>query len=209
LDQPPVDGENLTADQLGSIFDKIRFSWRPEDSTILTRLKAHVDEEFADNFADAVEVLDRFYASMRVPQTHVIDGQVMPVLDAQRRQVWVLNERGRPKEDYSLLTGQDLEEAILGLERVRLAVVPRVSELLSDAIFAKMGAGDIHDDTWDKVMDGTMGDKSARSNRDNRVERYHAFFRYSLWLMSKDFLDEIGRFMDWLGKIRTWKSFEK
>ena len=72
-----------------------------------------------------------------------------------------------------------------------------------------MTAGDLHDDVYWATVDGTINDRTARANRDTRTDRYHAFFRYCLWQTAKDFYDEIGRFMSYLEKIRTWKSFER
>ena len=218
LPSEPDFGADLDAEMRKSIFEKISFKWRTEDRLILTRIQALVDQEFADNFADVVPVLDRLYESVRVPlmeprgepDPRTGKQQLMPVLDHKRRQVWEIDpETNRPKEDFSLLTGQDICEALMRLERIRLGSVPRVSELLGEAIYAKMTAGDIHDDKWWEIMDGTVADKTSVSNRESRPDRYHAFFRYRLWLTSKEFLDEVGRFMDRLEKIGTWKSFER
>lgn len=218
LPQPPAFGDDLEAEMRKSIFEKISFEWRPEDKIIRTRIQALVDEEFANNFAGVVPVLDRLYESVRVPlmeprgepDPKTGRPQLMPVLDHKRRQVWEIDpETGRAKEDFSLLTGQDICEALMRLERIRLDAVPRVSELLGDAVYAKMSAGDIQDDKWWAIMDGTVKDKTATANRESRPDRYHAFFCYRLWLTSKEFLDEVGRFMDRLEKIGTWKSFER
>ena len=219
LPSAPPEAESLDEEQKKSIFEKIRFSWRPEDQVILSRLQATVDEEFSNNFGDVVTILDHLYASIRVPLMEprgAVDPatgrpQLMPVLDHQGRQVWEADPANpsRAREDIDQLTGQDVAEALLRLEAVRLNAVPRVAQLLSEAIYAKMVSGDVHDDRWWSMMDGTISDKNSQANRESRPDRYHAFFRYSLWLTSNEFLAEVGRFMDRLEKIGTWKSFER
>lgn len=207
LPQSPTDADELEAEQRKSIFEKIRFTWRATDQAILVRIQGAVDEEFANNFRDAIDVFQRFYGAMHIPDTNPVTG--MALVDRLGRQVYKRDEDGRFVEDYSQLTGQDFEEAILGLQRLRLDVAPRISQLLQDAVYGKMTAGDLHDDVYWATVDGTINDRTARANRDTRTDRYHAFFRYCLWQTAKDFYDEIGRFMSYLEKIRTWKSFER
>lgn len=209
LDQVPADASQLTIEMQKSIFEKIRFKWRTEDEQILVRIRAHAEEEFTNNFADAIKVIDRFYATIRVPKMQNIDGQWMPVLDNQRRQVWEMDDFGRPKEDWNQVNGQDLEEAMMYLERIRFDARRRVSWLMSQAIYAKYAAGDYHDDTYVAVVEGTINDRNSKANRETRPDRYHAFFRFVLWHESSEFLDEIGHFMEYLAKIRNWKSFER
>ena len=209
MPQEPTEGDDLDTEQRKSIFEKISFSWRPADQNILTRTQALVDEEFAKNFHGTIAIFERFFGAMHVPETHVMGGQEMALLDAKGRQVYKRDESGRLVEDYSQLTGQDFEEAILALERLRLEIKPRISQLLADAVYAKHTAGDFHDDVYWKTVDGTINDRTARANRDSRPDRYHAFFRWALWQTSKDFFDEISQFLIYLDKIRTWKSFER
>ena len=209
MDHVPADASELAEEQQKSIFEKIRFKWRPEDEQILTRIKAAADEEFVRNFGDATRVIDKFYASIRVPRMEQRSGEWMPVLDHMRRQVWELDDFGRPKEDWSRINGQDLEEAFMNLERIRLDVRPRISWLMSQAIYSRYASGDYHDDSYSQVAEGTISDRNAKANRVSRPDRYHAFFRFVLWQLSDDMFKEIGHFMEYLAKIRNWKSFER
>lgn len=209
LPQEPTEGDDLDIEQRKSIFEKIRFSWRPADQNILTRTQALVDEEFTKNFHPAIAIFDRFFGAMHVPDSIMMGETEMPLKDNRGRQVYKRDADGHLIENYTQLTGQDFEEAILRLERLRLDLKPRISQLLADAIYAKHCAGDIHDDVYWATIDGTINDRTARANRDSRQDTYHAFFRWTLWQTSKDFFDEIGQFLVYLDKIRTWKSFER
>lgn len=209
LPQEPSEEFDLEAEQRKSIYEKIRFKWRAEDQVILARVQAFVDEEFANNFGPAIAIFDRFFGAMHVPETQWFGETEVALKDSQGRQIYKMDGNGHLIESYDQLTGQDFEEAILALERLRLNIRPRISQLLSDAIYAKHCAGDLHDDTYWSTVDGTINDRNARANRESRPDSYHAFMRWTLWQTSKDFFDEISQFMSYLEKIRTWKSFER
>jgi hypothetical protein len=209
LPQEPTEIDDLETEQRKSIFEKIRFNWRPEDQTILGRIGVLVDQEFSKDFFGAVQIFENFFGAMHVPETQWFGNQEVNLKDAQGRQVYKRGPDGHLIEDYRQLTGQDFEVAILRLEKLRLDLRPRISELLADAVYAKSCAGDFHDDAYHSTYDGTINDRNARANRESRPDRYHAFFRWTLWQTCKDFYDEIGQFITYLEKIRTWKSFER
>lgn len=209
LPQEPTEAIDLEVEQNKSIFEKIRFNWRPEDQTIKARIGVLVDQEFGKNFYPAIQIFEQFFGAMHVPETQWFGDQEVNLRDAHGRQVYKRGPDGHLLEDYTQLTGQDFEVAILRLEKLRLDLRPRLSELLADAVYAKSCAGDFHDDAYHQTYDGTINDRNARANRESRPDRYHAFFRWTLWQTSKDFFDEIGQFISYLEKIRTWKSFER
>jgi hypothetical protein len=184
------------------LFAKIRFSWRPEDRAILDRIRIAADAAFEQANAEAIVVLDEFYAALRVPKQR--DGVVLR--DAQGRVLWETDERGRPIERWSQLTGQDIEHTLAKLQRLKFVLAPQVDELLHEAVFARHVASDVYDDTWTSQMDGTQGDRSARGNRESRVDRYHAFFRYVIYSRAKTFLDEIINFEKLLTNVRYWQT---
>lgn len=184
-----------------SLFTKIRFSWRPEDRDILERIRMAAETMFDEAFGDAITVLDDFFLQLRIPEQR--NGIV--VRGADGRPVWKKDESGRFVEDWNQLTGQDIEVALVNLERVKFGLVPQVNQLLMEAVYARNVASDVHDDAWGQVMEGTQGDRSARSNRESRQDRYAAYFRYYLWQTADVFLKQIDSFMKTLTNILYWR----
>ena len=183
-----------------SLFQKIRFSWRPEDRAVLEQIRVAADAMFNEAFATAISVVDEFYLQLRVPQLR--NGVV--VRDAGGRPVWETDENGSPVERWSLLTGQDIEFTLANLQRLRFSVASQVNQLFLEALYARHVASDVYDDEWGKVMEGTQGDRQARSNRESRVDRYGAFFRFYLYSTAKTFLDELDKFAKVLTNVRYW-----
>lgn len=169
--------------------EKIRFAWRSSDEAILTRIELAAETQFAALFADAVTVVDNLYAALRVP-----DGQGG----------WVMYGN-RPFEDWDQLTGQDIERAIMDLARIKMFVAPEVNKLKSRAVYAKMTADDAKDVSYKKVVSGTIGDRTARANRDSQQDRYHAFFNYHLWSVADVFLTQLVDLMYRLRDVRNWR----
>jgi hypothetical protein len=168
-----------------SIFTKIRFSWTNEDRNILDRIRAASDAMFVELFADAITVVDTFYASMRVPAGTGPNG----------RMTWLKGEDGRTVESIDQLTGQDIRQLIVDLERVLLEVSPQVSHLKMEAIMAHNIAKDISDDAWFSLVEGTQGDRTARANRESRQDRWHAHFRLYAYEIADSFLKELNAFI--------------
>lgn len=184
-----------------NIFTKIKFSWSPEDRAILERVRMSADAVFEEAFAATIESLDWFYLQLRVPKLK--DGQV--IIGADGRPVWETDKMERPLEDWNQLTGQDVEKTLADLSRIRMHVAPEVNKLMLEALYARNVAQDTHDESWASLMDGTQGDKTAKSNRESRVDRYHAYFRYYLYSVAKTFLDEIQNFEKTLTNVRFWQ----
>ncbi|QDH91804.1 hypothetical protein SEA_PHRAPPUCCINO_129 [Mycobacterium phage Phrappuccino] len=175
-----------------SIFSRMRFSFRSEDKSILERIEAGSDAVFLELFADMIGVVDNFYASLRVPKVNDLG---MTMLDAHQRPVWETDPgSGEPILKLSQLTGQDVDQALLELERVLLEVTPRVEKLHLEAIMAHNIAKDTYDDAWFGVVEGTQGDRTARANREARQDRWLAFFRFYIYRHAKVFLDELNAF---------------
>ena len=183
------------------IFTKIRFSWRPEDRAILDRIRIAADAMFEEAFGDIITVIDEFYEQLRIPEQR--DGIV--VRGADGRVVWQKNERGQVIENWDQLTGQDIEQTLANLARLRFEIAPQVNQLMLEALFARYGATDAHDAGWAKVYDGTVGDKNATANRESVLERYHAYFRFYFYSLADTFLKEITAFQKLLTDIRYWQ----
>lgn len=180
-----------------SLFSKIRFSWRPEDRAILERVRISANTKFKEMNEALITEVDSFYEHLWVPERHLPDGTI----------IWKTDEHGRPVEDWSQLTGQDLEQTLMNLQRIKLHVAPMVHELFLNALYARHVASDVYDDAWDKVLTGTQGDRTAYSNKESREDRYHAYFHYYVWSKAKVFLDEVNQFMRRLEKVRDWQTW--
>lgn len=188
-----------------SLFTKIRFSWRPEDRAILERIRVAADTVFTEGFADLIGVVDDFYAQLWVPEQR--NGIV--VRSAEDRIVWQTDEAGDPIEDWSQLTGQDIEHTLVNLARLRMQLVPQVNQLMCEAVLARHSASDAYDDAWESLLEGTQGDRAARANRGSRQDRYFAYFKFVIYSQAKSLLDEVWAFFKLLTQIRAWQVGNK
>lgn len=183
------------------LFTKIRFSWKPEDRAALDRIRIAADAVFEEGFSDSIKVMDDFFLQLRIPEHR--EGIV--IRDASGRPVWKKDEQGHFIEDWNQLTGQDVEYTLAKLSELRMVVSSQVNRLMLEALYARHAASDVYDDTWGSLMDGTQGDRTARSNRASRQDRYHAFFRFYLYSVTDTFLKEITGFIKLLGDVRYWQ----
>lgn len=194
--------EEAALQQENSLFTKIRFSWKAEDRATLDRIRLAADDMFQEGFAEAIAAIDDFYLQLRLPEQR--DGMV--VRGADGRPIWQKNENGHFIEEWTQLTGQDVEQTLARLARLRMYLAPQVNQLFLEALYARHVASDSYDDAWFEIMDGTQGDRSARSNRASRQDRYAAYFRYYLWSVAKNFMDEVTAFGKLLSNIRYWQT---
>ena len=203
LGQPALD-ESALASQT-TFFSKIKFNWRPEDRSIMERIESTASSVFADLFSDVVTVIDNFYAAMRVPET-TPNGTV--VIGPDRRVVWKRDEDGRFIERLDQLTGQDIDLAILELERLLLTITPRVNRLMLDAVAAHHIQKDAFDSAWFSVVEGTQGDRTARANQRSQQDRWFAFFKYYVYSDAQAFLGEVNAFLKRLENVRFRQARE-
>jgi hypothetical protein len=188
-----------------SLFTKIRFSWKAEDRAILDRIRIAADAMFQEAFTETINTIDSFYLQLRIAETREVGGHTVVVIGADGRPVWQRDGQGQIVEDWNQITGQTVEMTLANLSRLRLTLAPQVNELFLEAVFARHGASDMYDDTWFTMMDGTQGDRQARSNRESRQDRYAAYFRFYLHSVAKTFMDEISNFEKLLNNIRYWQ----
>ena len=186
----------------GFFFEKIKFAWEPGDQAIVDRIQAAADREFADLFSATFDEVKKFYETLYIPRYR----NNSPVVDAHGRQLWETDESGRPIEKWEQLTGQDIEQTLMGLQRLKMIIAPRVNQLKNDAIFAKMIAGDIKDDTRVAHKSGLADDKTAKANQESRINRYQAFYRYVIWSTADTFYKEMVDFMFRLKDMRYWRT---
>lgn len=181
--------------------NKYRFVWKPEDRDALEQIRQGADSMVEEAFLEFAETLDGFYCALRIPEQK--NGVV--VIGADGRFVWQKDNDGKIIEDWSQLTGQDCEHTLANLARLRIEVAPKVNELMLEALMARYSAQDSYDDSWASIMDGTQGDRTAKSNRESRQDKYHAYFRFYIYSVAKTLLDEIQSFAKLLENVRYWQ----
>lgn len=201
-----VDEEPVMIAGTRSIFDKIVFRWRSDEKSQLDRIRASADTVMAHMFEDAKATVDKFYSELRVPQHDPDTGMVLK--DRGGRVIWELDEYGKPIERWSQMTGQDIEECLLGLANIKLSVSSQVHELLMEAVFAKHIHDEMYQDAYTKMVEETIPGRQAFASRESRQDKYHAFFRYYLWSTSKVLLDEINNFSRVLERVGYWRTLD-
>jgi hypothetical protein len=187
------------------LYQKIRYEWRPEDQNSLAQLRAAATTVIASAFSDVGNILDNFYESFRVIKKNTLG---FPILDDENRWMWEIDELGKYKEDFSQLNGQDIEKAIFDLQRTKMKFSQSVSELFLEAVFAHYSFKDEFNERYEAMLEGTVGDRTARANRDTRESKYFAFFRYYLWQRAVTFEKEVAELMRILERIRQWRILE-
>lgn len=206
--EPFVDGGNraAVAAEGDSLFDRIVFRWRPDEQVQLDRIRAAVDRMVGDLYGDARRSVDSFYARLRVPETDPETGAL--VVDSDKRVVWVKDSNGREVESWDQMTGQDIEQLLLELSRIRLRVAPQVNELLLEAVFAKHLQEDRHQDAYAELVEETIPGRNAYAARKTRQDKYMAYFCYYLWSSADTLLKEINNFSRVLERVRYWRTEE-
>ena len=201
-----IDEEPVMLAESKSIFSKITFRWRADEQSQLDRIRAAVDRVMGDLYDDGKQSIDNFYARLRVAEFDPNTGVV--TTDSGGRVVWRTDERGKEIEDWSQLTGQDIEQCLMELSRVKLEIAPKVNELLLEAVFAKHIHDDQFQDAYSELVEETIPGRNAYAARKTRQDKYHAFFCYYLWSSAKTFLSEIENFCRVLERVRYWRIEE-
>lgn len=176
-----------------ALFKKIEFSWKEEDKQAVKQLRAAAEAVFENLFSGSVEALDRFYSSIRVH-------------DPDRPGRYLKTEAGAYVEDWSQLSGQDLIKAIFDLQREKVYTSQALSNLFLEASFAMKVSTDVYYEAYRKLMEGTVGDRTAYANQQSKVDRYAAFFRYWIWHSSHSFQKEIDATVRVLEKMAEWST---
>lgn len=203
---PMVDQEPVMIAESASLFSRITFRWRPDEQDHLDRIRASVDSMVAHLYEDAKNVIDDFYAELRIPETDPETGIL--VRDQNNRVVWRTDSRGREVEDWDQMTGQDIERALLQLTRLKMEIAPRVNELLLEAVFAKHIYDDQYQDAYSELVEETIPGRQAYASRKTRQDKYHAYFCYYLWSSAKTFKEEVDNFCRILERVRYWRVEE-
>jgi len=200
IEQGDIDldeGGPMSRAQKKGIFEKIEFRWRKDDEKIIEQIQAAVDQLFGRLFSDAIATMDDFYNAMKVPID--VSGGIVE---------FKKDSRGRDVEDWSQLTGQDIEKTILDITRIKLELAPRLNDLLLEAVFAKHVADDKAHDGYSELLEGTVKDREAHASRFARQDKYQAYFRYYLYSHAEVFMRELNNFSRVLERIRFWRIDE-
>lgn len=176
-----------------TLFRKIEFSWKEEDKNAIAQLRAAAEAVFENLFSGSVEALDKFYSSIR---KH----------DPNRPGRFLKTETGAYEEDWSQLSGQDLIKAIFDLQREKVYISTKLSNLFLEASFAKQVSTDVYYEAYRKLMEGTVGDRTAYANQQSKVDRYAAFFRYWIWHSASAFQKELDGTVKVLEKMADWST---
>lgn len=120
--------------------------------------------------------------------------------------ITLMDEQQRAFQNWDQVTGDEIEKALLALQRYRFMLGPEVNNLMLEAVYARQVSEDKYHDSWGKVMDGTQGDKVASASRNSREDKYHAFFRFHLYSTADAFYKEFVNFMRLLEKSRDWRA---
>lgn len=191
-------GEGSKLRTKGSIMDRIRFGWRPEDKLVMEQIKSGAEAAYDDLYRETFGVIDDFYEVVRVPRMH--NGHV--IKDHNGRTVWEVDQYGNIVQDYSKLTGQDIDTALFKLQEIKFYIAPKLNELLLGAIYAKHLYDDAHADAYSSVVEGTVGDREARASRDARQDKYAAFFRFWIYSQGDTFMKELNSLQRLLDRTR-------
>lgn len=203
VDEAPV----MITENRKALFSKVSFQWRSSDQMNLDRIRASVDTMMSHMFDNAKIIIDDFYAELRVPEINPDTGMVMR--DRSNRIVWQKDPRtGKEIEKWNQMTGQDIERALLDLNRVKMELSSQVNELLLEAVFAKNIAEEAFQEAYSELVEETIPGRQAYAARKTNPDKFHAFFRYYLYSSSKVFLDEITHFCYVLERIRQWRISE-
>lgn len=206
MGEEEVDQESpMRGDVKKSLFRRIEFRWRKDDERILEAIRAAVDQAFMDLYGEAIAAIDELYDEMRVP---VVNEDQVVERDSAGRVIWQKDSRGREIEDWSQLTGQDIEQALLRIAYIKLTLAPQLNDLLLEAVFAKHVAEDAHADAYEELLDDTIPARNAHASRKSRVDKYHAYFRYYLYSHAEVFMKELNNFARVLERIRYWRIDE-
>lgn len=180
-----------TAFEIEKFFrERFRFEPLADEARIMLRIEEVSERLAAEMFGEAEQALERFYASVRTPETEVIDGErVTTVRDGKI--VWRKDETGRFIEDWDRLEGIELEATILALQRVILTVSDEVSKLYGRALVADKVRDDAWAEFYRKPIEGTKDDRAAYATLHTREPRWYFYACFLVHRRLSDKLQEM------------------
>lgn len=201
----PDEADEFNSPMKNQIFrEKFNYSWTQEEKSYLSVIKLASENVIIDVFKDAIGAIDDLYKQARVV---VKSSTGKPLKDERGGFVWEKDRYGRYIEDWKSVSTGDLENAILRLHQVKHDISDRVSTLYLEAVYAKYSYKEGFTDKYDKIIAGTVGDKTAAAEKAARREKYKAFSRYWLWYKSEQLKREVESNIRILTDIRGWRNW--
>jgi hypothetical protein len=159
-------------------FQRMRFTWRPEDAGVVQSAHVAADQAIVRAFPDAYRLMNDIYTIVREPQMNKATGEV--VTDANGFTVWMRTPDGGYVEDWSALTRKQMSEFI-GAITVKIFGWEQTKDALwMDAMMAKAQFEERFAIAYDSSLKGTVDDRTAVGNKDAAEERYFAIFLSTL-----------------------------
>jgi hypothetical protein len=184
------------------LFTKIQLRFEDSDQSALDQIRAAARTAINETFAGLFAAVDEFYLSFRKAKMNTYG---VIVLDNRNRVVFDTDDQGRYIDDFSCLSGQDVEIALLKIHRDKLEANTKVRELFQEALFAKHIWDDVFHERYEALVEGTIKDREARATRDTKKFKYHAYFTYFVYHLADGIFDEITDLARILERIRQWR----
>jgi hypothetical protein len=201
----PDEADEFTSPMKNQIFrEKFNYSWTQEEKSYLSVIKIAAENVIIDIFKDAFNAIDDLYQQARIIKK-TAGGR--PEKDNQGRYVWETDRYGNYIEDWKSVSNDDLENSILKLYQAKADISDRVSTLYLEAVYAKYSYKEGFTDKYDRIIAGTVGDKTAAAEKAARKEKYKAFSRYWLWYKAEQLKREIDGKIKILTDIRGWRNW--
>ena len=189
-----------------TLSQKIRYNWAPEDHITVEQLRMTSEKLITEAFQKTFTIIDELYESFRKVE---INSNGIAVRDAQGRLQYKKDEIGNYIEDFADLTGQDIEKALLDIQRERFVTSQMIAELLLEANFAHFVYKDEFWEKYESILDGTNPLREAKANRETKQSKYFSYFRYYVWYRANEFNKELDNLTRILERIRQWRIAEQ
>lgn len=189
-----------------TLLQKVRYGWKPEDQNAIAQLRAVAERVIEECFLNTFTIIDVLYDSFRSVE---LNQHGIAITDHKGRHVYEKDQHGNPVEDFSSLTGQDIEKALLDLQREKLVTSQQVAELLLEANFAHFSYKDEYWEEYESVIDGTNPIREAKANRKTKESKYFSYFRYYIWYRANEFGKELDNLMRILERVRGWRVYSQ
>lgn len=177
----PIEDELLDVEReiifQSTVMSRFPTDWTKENAQTITRIKHAVDEVMRAHFPDAYAIMDDLYLEVRSP---VVNADGEPVLDDHGRLTWERTELGAYVEDWTVLSLKQREEYLLRLTTLLFEWEQTAASLWTEAMFSKAMWVENFAREFNKVVKGTVDDRTNRANHEAAAERYFAVYTSAL-----------------------------
>lgn len=155
-------------------FSRMRLDWRGDDKQVVQRALAAVDGRIEANFGDAYRIMFDLYSVVREPLVDEATGVVQT--SPTGLPLWKRLPSGAYAEDWTRLTARQKEDFLFRLTTRLFEWEQAAAESWVEAMLAKGQWTEKFAIEYDKPMNGTIDDRTARGNQHSADERYFAIF---------------------------------